>query len=612
MRRFSLREFELPEITDNELLVSVISDSVCLSTWKAALLGSEHKRVPDDLENHPVITGHECAGVIVEVGKNLTGKYKKGQRFVLQPAMGLPSGYSAGYSYEYFGGNATYMIIPEIAINLGCVLPYHGSYFAAASLAEPMCCIIGAYHANYHTTQYVYEHRMGVKPGGNIALLACAGPMGIGAIDYAINGGIQPSRVVVVDIDDKRLAQVQKLLPVDLAASKGIELVYVNTKGMSDPVQTLRALTGDVGFDDIFVYAAVPAVVEMADELLAEDGCLNFFAGPTDKNFKVPFNFYNVGLQETVNQASGALQKNQNGADIPGKDTFTKNIGACRAYSAWLNIGGDSQVWTTAQFISWLESQGAFNHPYWMCKGSWAYANNKVITDTGCGNICLAGAVVEVIGTRGAMTIRVTTPSTSSGGGITNAQFTYINHGDAYAPGWRRDYNTKNQQPAFALGQTGSTVGNDKAVGWNWNSGVYNANIGGASTLILHFNMNTGSCPAVQFRVNYRNGGIFYRSARDGYGFEADWSEFYTTTRKPSAGDVGAYTQAECNSRFITGIRLGGLSSVQTWNGPGWSDRSGYVVTGSVNGNRDELIDTTQARPIQYCINGTWYNAGSI
>ncbi|HFV7030849.1 TPA: phage tail protein [Escherichia coli] len=319
-----------------------------------------------------------------------------------------------------------------------------------------------------------------------------------------------------------------------------------------------------------------------------------------------------LGLQETVNQASGALQKNQNGSDIPGKDTFTKNIGACRAYSAWLNIGGDSQVWTTAQFISWLESQGAFNHPYWMCKGSWAYANNKVITDTGCGNICLAGAVVEVIGTRGAMTIRVTTPSTSSGGGITNAQFTYINHGDAYAPGWRRDYNTKNQQPAFALGQTGRTVGNDKAVGWNWNSGVYNANIGGASTLILHFNMNTGSCPAVQFRVNYRNGGIFYRSARDGYGFEADWSEFYTTTRKPSAGDVGAYTQAECNSRFITGIRLGGLSSVQTWNGPGWSDRSGYVVTGSVNGNRDELIDTTQARPIQYCINGTWYNAGSI
>ncbi|HCP1783674.1 TPA: tail fiber protein [Escherichia coli] len=319
-----------------------------------------------------------------------------------------------------------------------------------------------------------------------------------------------------------------------------------------------------------------------------------------------------LNLEQTVELAAGALQKNQNGADIPNKDKFIQNTGACRAFSGQTDIDGSQGEWSTVAFISWLENNGAFRHPYWMCKGSWSYARNRVITDTGCGNICLAGAVIEVMGTRGAMTIRVTTPSTSSGGGTTNAQFTYINHGDAYAPGWRRDYNTKNQQPAFALGQTGSRVANDKAVGWNWNSGVYDADISGASTLILHFNMNAGSCPAVQFRVNYKNGGIFYRSARDGYGFEANWSEFYTTTRKPSAGDVGAYTQAECNSRFITGIRLGGLSSVQTWNGPGWSDRSGYVVTGSVNGNRDELIDTTQARPIQYCINGTWYNAGSI
>ncbi|MEI9675544.1 phage tail protein [Escherichia coli] len=317
-----------------------------------------------------------------------------------------------------------------------------------------------------------------------------------------------------------------------------------------------------------------------------------------------------LNLEQTVELAAGALQKNQNGADIPNKDKFTQTIGACRSFHGSISTGAGN--WTTAQFIEWLESQWAFNHPYWMCKCSWSYGNNKIITDTGCGLIHLAGCVIEVMGNKGAMTIRITTPSTSSGGGTTNAQFTYINHGDAYAPGWRRDYNTKNQQPAFALGQTGSRVANDKAVGWNWNSGVYDADISGATTLILHFNMNVGSCPAVQFRVNYTNGGIFYRSARDDYGFEADWSEFYTTTRKPSAGDVGAYTKAECNSRFITGIRLGTKSSVQTWNGPGWGDKSGYVVTASINSNGDELIDTTQARPVQYCINGTWYNAGSI
>ncbi|EIC6768225.1 phage tail protein [Escherichia coli] len=157
-------------------------------------------------------------------------------------------------------------------------------------------------------------------------------------------------------------------------------------------------------------------------------------------------------VKAAYDNAEKRLQKAKNGEDISDKDTFTKNIGACRAYSAELNIGGDSEAWTTAQLIFWLESQGVFNHPYWMCKGSWAYANNKVITDTGCGSICLAGAVVEVIGTRGAMTIRITTPSTSSGEGIPNAQFTYINHGDAYAPGWRRDYNSRNKPTASEIG----------------------------------------------------------------------------------------------------------------------------------------------------------------
>ena len=316
-----------------------------------------------------------------------------------------------------------------------------------------------------------------------------------------------------------------------------------------------------------------------------------------------------LNLEQTVELAAGALQKNQNGADIPNKDKFTQTIGACRSFHGSISTGAGN--WTTAQFIEWLESQWAFNHPYWMCKCSWSYGNNKIITDTGCGLIHLAGCVIEVMGNKGAMTIRVTTPSTSSDGGITNAQFTYINHGDAYAPGWRRDYNTKNLQPAFALGQTGNRVANDKAVGWNWNSGVYDADLKGASTLILHFNMNAGSCPAVQLRVNYKNGGIYYRSARDGYGFEADWSEFYTTTRKPSAGDVGAYTKAESDSRYVRDIRLG-TRVVQTMQKGVMYEKSGHAITGLGIVGEVDGDDPAVFRPIQKLINGTWYNVSQV
>ncbi|WP_097477361.1 prophage tail fiber N-terminal domain-containing protein [Escherichia coli] len=155
-------------------------------------------------------------------------------------------------------------------------------------------------------------------------------------------------------------------------------------------------------------------------------------------------------VKTAYDNAEKRLQKDQNGADIPGKDTFTKNIGACRAFGG--SVSTTTGNWTTAQFIEWLDSQGAFNHPYWMCKGSWSYGNNKIITDTDCGNIHLAGAVIEVMGIKSAMTIRITTPTTSSGGGTTNAQFTYINHGTDYSPGWRRDYNSRNKPTASEIG----------------------------------------------------------------------------------------------------------------------------------------------------------------
>ncbi|MFS3465404.1 phage tail protein [Citrobacter freundii] len=163
--------------------------------------------------------------------------------------------------------------------------------------------------------------------------------------------------------------------------------------------------------------------------------------------------------------AEKRLTKEQNGRDIPEKDLFVRNIGAARAFSGTVSIGGGGD-WTTAEFIAWLELQGAFNHPYWMCKGSWSYGDNRTITDTGCGNIQLAGAVVEVMGVRGAMTIRVTTP-TSSTTGVVNAQFTYVNHGEGYPATWRRDFNTANKptsEDVGALPKTGGEIQGDLSV----------------------------------------------------------------------------------------------------------------------------------------------------
>ena len=295
-----LEEFELPEITDDEILVEVISDSVCMSTYKAAILGKRHKRVPQDVDVHPIIVGHEFAGNIVKVGKNLQGQFKEGNKFALQPALNYKgSMWSPGYSYRYFGGDATYNVIPSEVMEIGCFLNYRGESYYEASLAEPMSCIIGAFHASYHTSMGSYEHRMGIVEGGKTALLAAAGPMGLGAIDYALHAERRPSLLVVTDVDEEKLARARSIFTEQEARNCGVELVFVNTAGVKDVPAHLRALTGDSGFDDVFVFTPVKPVVEQGDQILGRDGCLNFFAGPTDPQFGAQLNLYNVHYGST-------------------------------------------------------------------------------------------------------------------------------------------------------------------------------------------------------------------------------------------------------------------------------------------------------------------------
>jgi len=299
-----LEEFELPKIKDNEILAKVICDSLCMSSYKAANQGTDHKRVPKDADVNPVIIGHEFAGELIEVGSKWKNQFKAGDKFSIQPAINYPDGPvgilgAPGYSYRYIGGDATYVIIPNEVMEMGCLLSYTGEGYYPASLSEPLSCVIGAVHANYHTHPGSYIHEMDIVEGGKMALLAAVGPMGLAAINYILHReDRKPSLLVVTDIDQARLDRAASLYTVEYAASRGIELKYINTAKLGNPVEEMKSMAGD-GFNDVFVFAPVAQVIEQADAILAFNGCLNFFSGPSDPKFKGTMNFYNVHYNYT-------------------------------------------------------------------------------------------------------------------------------------------------------------------------------------------------------------------------------------------------------------------------------------------------------------------------
>ncbi len=416
-------------------------------------------------------------------------------------------------------------------------------------------------------------------------------------------------------------------------------------------LDTLNELAAALGDDPNFATTMTNALAGKQPL----DGTLTNLSGKD-----VPALLQYLGLGETINLAAGALQKDQNGGDIPDKDLFVRRIGAARAFDGAVTIGGDANPWTTAEFIVWLESQGAFNHPYWMCKGSWDYAGNKVITDTGCGNICLAGAVVEVMGGGGAITIRVTTPTTTSGGGVASAQFTYINHGDGYAPGWRRDFNTANKPSAGDVGALPITggrlngplgIGTDNALGGNsivlgdndtgfkWHSdgvlGIYanNAQVGYIDNSGLHMSVDVltnggiraGDGKRLSLTSNNNStmtatfnlwGGVDRPTVIE-LDDDQGW-QFYSQRNTDGSisfrvnGQMEPNSYSNFDSRYVQDFRLGSYESGQAWMGPGFRDTPGYVLTAATNGNGDELIDGLGRRPMQKLIGNQWYNVTSV
>ncbi len=310
-----LEDIELEGAGEDGIVVEVVTNTICVSDYKAVSLGAGHKRVPNDIATNPIIPGHEVSGIVREVGAKWQSKFQPGQRVGIQPSFNIPGHEleTMGYSWHTIGGDATHIYIPSVVVEMGCLLPYAGDAFFKCSLGEPISCIVSAFRSNYHHAFNSHAHDMGIADGGTMLLLAGCGAMGLGCIDIACHGPEKrPRRLVVTDIDDARLERAARVFGLSYANGRadgvvnGVDLHFVNTREAADQVALLKSYnlvdeadalnptsTGG-GYDDIFLFAAVPALITQCSDLLGFGGCLNFFAGPTDQKLSAMFNFYNV------------------------------------------------------------------------------------------------------------------------------------------------------------------------------------------------------------------------------------------------------------------------------------------------------------------------------
>ena len=297
-----LEEFELPELKNGEILIKIISDSVCMSTYKTVKQGAKHLRVPDNVAENPVIIGHEFCAEIVEVTDKWKDQFHVGDKVAMPPVLSYLGGMqTVGYSFGEIGGVSTYSIVYEHIIENGYLMKLESDCFFKGSLIEPASCVIRGYKGSMHLDADGVPYT-NIKPGGKVAILAGCGPMGLVAIDLALHGTVKPDLVVVTDLDEARLARAKEIFSPEQAEQDSIKLVFSNSTSKDELIE----LAGGE-YDDVFVYAPVPAVVELGDEILGFDGCLNFFAGPLDKNFSAKFNFYNVHYkQHHVSGTSGS------------------------------------------------------------------------------------------------------------------------------------------------------------------------------------------------------------------------------------------------------------------------------------------------------------------
>ena len=281
----------IPEINSNQILARVDAAGVCTSILKLIDQGSDHTFIRGwDMAKFPVILGDEGAITLVKIGRNLKDKYSMGQRFAIQPAVDTdPINHRDRYSdvenmhkcavgYTLGGYLAQYLVVQEEVLKADCMLPLpdDGMPYFAASMAEPISCIVSAQDRNYHIYKAgphaPREAKLGLLPGG-VSVVIGAGAMG--RIHAELSLRFSPKVLIVSDLVAKRLDVVKKNIGPK-AKDKGTKLICVLPDKLEE---TIKAESNNRGADDIILAVGVNPVQQKAFELLAAGGVANLFGG---------------------------------------------------------------------------------------------------------------------------------------------------------------------------------------------------------------------------------------------------------------------------------------------------------------------------------------------
>lgn len=314
-----LKEVDVPEPNESQLLAKVDCTTICTSVLKLVSQGSDHPFLYGwDLKKKPIVPGDEGAVTVVRVGRKLEGKYNPGQKFAIQPAVDTApinnremykdnakgiSKVAVGYTLQ--GHYAEYILITEETINAGCLIPVPSESIPSesvpsgispsedipafgVSLSEPVSCVVSSQDHHLHLVQEnALSQRVakkGLKKNG-VTVVCGAGPMGRLHIELSLKYG--PAKIISVDIDNNRLDWVMKKLSPK-AKEKGIELICVNS-AETDAVERIKSLTDNAMADDVIDATGNPESVKMSQQLVGRGGVLNLFGGMPKGSHVIPF-----------------------------------------------------------------------------------------------------------------------------------------------------------------------------------------------------------------------------------------------------------------------------------------------------------------------------------